>query len=396
MTKVVVVGGGIVGLATARALALRGDQVTVLEKEATVAVHQTGRNSGVVHAGLYYTPGSLKAKMAVAGAASMLEYAKARDVRHEVCGKLIVATHERDLPRLSELVRRAAANGVPVRELSAEQAREVEPNVECIRAIHVPSTAIIDYRQVCERFAEDLIEAGGEIRLGQSVRSSHKDAQGVEINTDHGTIHADVLVGCAGLHADQLAVACGLKPKARIVPFRGEYFELTAQKADLIRGLIYPVPDPRFPFLGVHLTRMIGGGAHVGPNAVPAFKREGYTRRDFDFAMVRSLLAWRGSWNLARRNAAAGVRELSRSLSRGAVARGAASMVPGITAADLSPAPSGVRAQAVTSKGDLVDDFLVQRTTRQVHVLNAPSPAATASLEIAAHLTAQVDRVSSQ
>ena len=396
MTKVVVVGGGIVGLATARALALRGDQVTVVEKESTVAVHQTGRNSGVVHAGLYYTPGSLKAKMAVAGAASMLDYARAREVRHEVCGKLIVATHERDLPRLAELVRRAAANGVPVRELTAVQAREIEPNINCLRAIHVPSTAIIDYRQVCERLAEDLIEAGGELRLGHSVRSASEDAQGVEVNTDHGTIHADVLVGCAGLHADRLAVDCGLEPKARIVPFRGEYFELAAQKADLIRGLIYPVPDPRFPFLGVHLTRMIGGGAHVGPNAVPAFKREGYTRKDFDFAMVRSLLAWRGSWNLARRNATAGVRELSRSLSRRAVARGAASMMPDITAADLAPAPSGVRAQAVTATGDLVDDFLIQSTARQVHVLNAPSPAATASLEIAEYLIAEVDRVLSR
>ena len=396
MTKVVVVGGGIVGLATARSLALRGDQVTVVEKESTVAVHQTGRNSGVVHAGLYYTPGSLKAKMAVAGAASMLAYAKARDVPHEVCGKLIVATQQRDLPRLAELVRRAAANGVPIRELTAAQAREIEPNVNCLRAIHVPSTAIIDYRQVCERLAEDLIEAGGELRLGHSVRSASEDDHGVAVNTDHGTIQADVLVGCAGLHADRLAVDCGLEPKARIVPFRGEYFELTAQKADLIRGLIYPVPDPRFPFLGVHLTRMIGGGAHVGPNAVPAFKREGYTRKDFDFAMVRSLLAWRGSWNLARRNATAGVRELSRSLSRRAVARGAASMMPDITAADLAPAPSGVRAQAVTATGDLVDDFLIQSTARQVHVLNAPSPAATASLEIAEYLIAEVDRVLSR
>lgn len=393
MPRIVVVGGGIVGLATARELALRGDEVVVVEKESTVAAHQTGRNSGVVHAGLYYTPGSLKAKLAVTGAASMLEFAREREVPHEVCGKLIVATHPRDLPRLEELERRAGENGVPVRRVTQAQVREIEPHITCLAALHVPSTAIIDYRAVCDRLAADLVAAGGELRLGVTVTGAVEDDSGVTVSISGENLRADALIACGGLHADQLARACGVEPKARIVPFRGEYFELEPAKAALIKGLIYPVPDPRFPFLGVHLTKMIGGGAHVGPNAVPAFQREGYRRSDIDFAEIRSLLAWRGSWNLARRNAVSGIRELSRSLSRRSVAKCAAAMLPGVKAADLSPSPSGVRAQAVTSNGDLVDDFLVQSSGRQVHVLNAPSPAATASLEIAKQLVGDLDRV---
>ncbi|HNO38883.1 MAG TPA: L-2-hydroxyglutarate oxidase [Marmoricola sp.] len=396
MPKIVVIGAGIVGLATARRLALRGDDVVVLEKESRVAAHQTGRNSGVVHAGLYYTPGSLKAKLAVAGAASMLEFAREHGIPHEVCGKLIVASHERDLARLEELSRRAQANGVPVRRITQAEAREIEPHVSCLEALHVPSTAIIDYRAVCEQLARDFSEAGGELQLGVEAFSVVEDATGVTVTTNAQLIRADALIACGGLHADRVARACGVEPEARIVPFRGEYFSLEPSKAAQINGLIYPVPDPRFPFLGVHLTRMIGGGAHVGPNAVPAFKREGYSRRDVDFAEVRSLLAWRGSWNLARRNAVSGIRELSRSLSRRSVARCASAMLPGVRAADLTPAPSGVRAQAVTTSGDLVDDFLVQTSGRQVHVLNAPSPAATASLEIAGELVADLDRVLSR
>lgn len=393
MARIVVVGGGIVGLATARELALRGDQVVVVEKESKVAAHQTGRNSGVVHAGLYYTPGSLKARLAVTGAASMLDFAREREVPHEVCGKLIVATHPRDLPRLDELERRAGENGVPVRRVTQAQAREIEPHITCLEALHVPSTAIIDYRAVCDRLAEDLVAAGGELRLGMTVTGAVEDASGVTVSISGDSLRADALIACGGLHADQLARACGIDPQARIVPFRGEYFELEPTKAALIKGLIYPVPDPRFPFLGVHLTKMIGGGAHVGPNAVPAFQREGYRRSDIDFAEIRSLLAWRGSWNLARRNAVSGIRELSRSLSRRSVAKCASAMLPGVRAADLSPSPSGVRAQAVTRNGDLVDDFLVQSSGRQVHVLNAPSPAATASLEIAKQLVGDLDRV---
>ena len=396
MAKIVVVGGGIVGLATARALALRGDEVVVIEKEDSVAAHQTGRNSGVVHAGLYYTPGSLKAKMAVAGAASMLDYARTHGIAHEVCGKLIVATHVRDLPRLEELTRRAAANGVTVRRVKPPEAREIEPHITCLDALHVPGTAIIDYRAVCEQLALDLKAAGGELRLGESVNLAVEEPDGVTVATDRGSFRADALIACGGLQADQLATRCGLEPQARIVPFRGEYFELAPEKAAGINGLIYPVPDPRFPFLGVHLTKMISGGAHVGPNAVPAFKREGYLRSDVDWGELRSLLTWRGSWNMARRNAISGIRELSRSLSRRSVAKCAAAMLPGVVAADLAPAPSGVRAQAVTANGDLVDDFLVQTSGQQVHVLNAPSPAATASLEIAEHLVADLDRVLNQ
>jgi len=392
-----VVGTGIVGLAVAARLAERGDEVTVIDKEDALARHQTGRNSGVIHSGLYYAPGSLKATMAAAGARSMVAYARDRGVAVDVCGKLVVATEPDEVPGLRKLAERAVANGVPARRVDPDEAREHEPHVRSVAALRVESTGIVDYPGVCRALAADVEAAGGRILLGEEIVAARtvEDRPGtrgrVEVRTTRADREADALVVCAGLHADRVARACGLEPEARIVPFRGEYFELTPEAGELVRGLVYPVPDPRFPFLGVHLTRGIEGHVHAGPNAVLALAREGYTWHDVSPRDLADSLAWPGLWRLAARNLVPGAAEVGRSLSRQAFARSLARLVPGITAADLVPAPAGVRAQALRRDGALVDDFLVQTTGRQVHVLNAPSPAATASLEIARHIVEQLD-----
>ena len=393
--RVIVVGGGIVGLATARALVRRGDEVTVLEKEAALATHQTGRNSGVIHSGIYYPPGSLKATMAVRGAASMTAFARDRGIPVETTGKLVVATSDRERSALHALADRAVANGVPSRLVSAAEARDYEPYVSCVEALRVETTGIVDYGEVCVAYAEDVVAGGGLVRLGTGFAGADTAARGlVRVRTTtRETLEADALVVCAGLYADVVARDCGIVPEARIVPFRGEYFELAQHREHLVRGLIYPVPDPRFPFLGVHLTRMVRGGVHAGPNAVLALRREGYTWRDVDLGELTDALSWPGLWRMGAKHAAPGAREVLRSLSRTAFARSLARLVPGIEARDLTPAPAGVRAQALRRDGSLVDDFLIQTGPRQVHVLNAPSPAATASLEIADHLVSQVDAV---
>ena len=393
--RVVVVGGGIVGLATARALARRGDDVTVLEKETALATHQTGRNSGVIHSGIYYPPGSLKATMAVRGAASMTAFARDRGIPVETTGKLVVATRPEEVAGLHKLADRAAANGVPARLVSAAEARGYEPHVSCVEALRVETTGIVDYGLVSLAFADDVVAGGGLVRLGTGFAGVDGATRtGLRVRTTRDdTVEADALVVCAGLQADVVARECGIEPEARIVPFRGEYFELAQHREHLVRGLIYPVPDPRFPFLGVHLTRMVRGGVHAGPNAVLALRREGYAWRDVDLGELRDSLSWPGLWRLGAKHTASGAREVVRSLSRSAFARSVARLVPGIEARDLVPAPAGVRAQALRRDGSLVDDFLVQTAPRQVHVLNAPSPAATASLEIAEHLVTQVDAV---
>ncbi|WP_199440709.1 L-2-hydroxyglutarate oxidase [Umezawaea beigongshangensis] len=392
MRHVVVIGGGIVGLAVAREVARRGDAVTVLEKESRWAAHQTGRNSNVVHAGLYYAPGSLKARMSIAGNASMVAFAREHGVPVDVCGKLVVATSAGELPRLDALARRAEANGVPAERISAEQAREHEPEVAAVGALHVRSTAVVDYRAVCAALIRLLGEHGADLRLDSPALAIRRSpaGTGIEVATPRGVVRADALINCAGLHSDRVARLAGLVPAATIVPFRGEYFELRPDRRHLVRGLIYPVPDPALPFLGVHLTRMLDGSVHAGPNAVLALRREGYRWRDVSARDLAEVARFPGSWRLARRFARTGAEEVLRSFSRKRFAAGLARLVPAVREEDLVRADSGVRAQAMLRDGSLVDDFLIQSAENQVHVLNAPSPAATSALEIARHVVSLV------
>ncbi len=388
--RVVVVGAGIVGLATARALADRGVQVTVLEKEGRVSAHQTGNNSGVIHSGLYYQPGSLKARMGTAGAESMLAFAREHDVAVDQCGKLVVATDQDQLPRLHDLHQRGQANGVPCRLVGPAEAREFEPEVACVAALRVESTSIVDYVGVSETLARLVGERGGEIRLGTAVRAIRPLDGAVEVETDSGSERFDFLVNCAGLHSDRIARLAGAEPDIRVIAFRGEYFELAPASAGLVRGLIYPVPDPSLPFLGVHLTRMIHGGVHAGPNAVLALAREGYRWRDVEPRDVWDAVTWPGLWGLGRRYWRTGIDEVRRSLSRRRFADSLSRLVPAITVDALVPSHAGVRAQAMRRDGRLVDDFYFLRRERQVHVLNAPSPAATAALQIGLEIADQV------
>ncbi|WP_030790255.1 L-2-hydroxyglutarate oxidase [Streptomyces sp. NRRL S-920] len=380
---VLVIGGGIVGLATAYALtrAAPGTSVTVLEKETGPARHQTGRNSGVIHSGIYYAPGSLKARYAVRGGAEMIKFCAEYGIAHEVTGKLIVATDRAELPRLHALVQRGRENGIPVRELGPAQIAEYEPEVRGLAAIHVGTTGVCDYGAVAEHLAA---ASGADIRYGAGgrvVRVDRRPSLGVAVRTaDGAVVRGKVLVNCAGLHCDEVARLTGDDPGMRIVPFRGEYFELA--RPELVRGLVYPVPDPAFPFLGVHLTRGIDGGVHVGPNAVPALAREGYTWSAVHPRELAGTLGWPGSWHIARRHWRYGAGELRRSASKGAFTEAVRRLLPAIDSEDLVPAPAGVRAQAVLRDGTLVDDFLIREGPRAVHVLNAPSPAATASLPI--------------
>ncbi|MFJ9344974.1 L-2-hydroxyglutarate oxidase [Streptomyces sp. NPDC101237] len=378
---VLVVGGGIVGLSTAYAIsrAAPGTRVTVLEKEAGPARHQTGRNSGVIHSGIYYRPGSLKARYAVKGAAEMVKFCAEYGIAHAVTGKLIVATDRAELPRLHALVQRGRENGIPVRELSGAQIAEFEPEVRGLAAIHVGTTGVCDYVGVARQFGE---ASGAEIRYGARIeRVDRRPERGVAVRTERGdVVRGRVLVNCAGLYCDEIARLAGDDPGMRIVPFRGEYYELA--RRELVRGLVYPVPDPAFPFLGVHLTRGIDGGVHIGPNAVPALAREGYGWGVVRPREVAGTLAWPGSWALARRHWRYGGGELRRSVSKRAFTAAVRRLLPAVTEADLVPAAAGVRAQAVLRDGSLVDDFLIKEGPRTVHVLNAPSPAATASLPI--------------
>lgn len=388
---VAVVGGGIVGLAVAERAARLGHRVTVFEKERTWAKHQTGHNSGVIHAGPYYKPGSLKAMMCTAGNRSMSAFAEEHDIPFQICGKLIVAVDEAELPRLKALHERSIANGVPVRMLTAAEAREYEPEVACVGALRVETTGIIDYTAVSERLAVLAADNGADLLLATAVRGIRNTMSGVRLEHDGGHVEADVLINCAGLYSDRIARMAGLVPEARIIPFRGEYYELTPAASGLVRGLIYPVPDPALPFLGVHLTRMIDGSVHAGPNAVTALAREGYSWRDIRLAEAAGDLTYPGFLKMASRNIPLGIGEVWRSFSQRTFARSLARLVPAIGRGDIVRAGAGVRAQAIGRDGRLVDDFLIQRAEHQVHVLNAPSPAATSALEIARNITSEAE-----
>ena len=389
--RIGVVGAGIIGLAVARRLAeLRPDAtVTVLEKERDVALHQTGRNSGVVHAGIYYAPGSLKAELCRRGVGLMRAYCQERGLPFEECGKLVVALDEGELDRLRELERRAAANSVPgVRWLEGDALREIEPHALGVAGLHSPTTAITDYRAVARSFAADVEAAGGAIVLGARVDAIRVSGTRVRVVVGGEESEFERLVVCAGLQSDRLARRAGDSREPTIVPFRGEYHRLAAGRESLVRGLLYPVPDPAYPFLGVHFTRRIGGGVDVGPNAVLALAREGYRRRDIRLSDVAETLRSPGFRALARKHWRMGVHELRGSLSRRAFAAEASRYVAGVTAADLVPAPAGVRAQALDPDGSLVDDFRINRLGPVTAVRNAPSPGATSSMAIAEHIAA--------
>ncbi|MEU7594799.1 L-2-hydroxyglutarate oxidase [Streptomyces sp. NPDC039022] len=382
---VLVIGAGIVGLSTAYAItrAAPGTRVVVLEKEPGPARHQTGRNSGVIHSGIYYPPGSLKARFALQGSAEMIKFCLDHDIPHEVTGKLIVATDRSELPRLHSLIQRGREHGIPVRELGPAQLATYEPEVSGLAAIHVGTTGIADFGAVARRFAALATDAGARIAYGSEVTTIGRPPGRVAVRTSAGTVvRARTLVNCAGLHCDRIARLAGDAPAMRIVPFRGEYYTLAPARASLVRGLVYPVPDPAFPFLGVHLTRGIDGSVHIGPNAVPALAREGYDWRTVRPAELAGTLTYRGSWHIARRHWRYGTGELHRSLSRRAFTEAVRRLLPAVREEDLRPAPAGVRAQAVLPDGTLADDFLITESPSAVHVLNAPSPAATASLPI--------------
>lgn len=388
----VVVGGGIVGLATARALQERDPDrpVVVVEKETAVATHQTGRNSGVIHSGLYYAPGSMKADLAVRGAEEMKRFCGAQNIPFDVPGKLVVATRPGELPALERLLERGKANGVPVRRAEPGEVEEREPSLRAVAALVVDSTGRVDYSLVAAALRR-LIEAdGGVIRLGEAVRGIyHRDGE-VLLRTTRDTLVAHRAAVCAGLQSDRLARLSGTDPKVRIVPFRGEYRELIPSRSDLVRGLVYPVPDPDLPFLGVHLTRGIDGHVHIGPNAVPALAREGYRWTNVSVRDLADSMAFKGSWRLARRYGKVGAGEMVRSLVGRSFVAAVRRMLPDIQASDMRRAPAGVRAQAVGADGKLVDDFLLRREGPVLHVLNAPSPAATASLLIGRRIATEL------
>ncbi len=379
-----IVGGGIVGLSVGVALGERfeGSSILVLEKEDCFAAHQTGHNSGVIHSGIYYKPGSLKARFAVEGSRLIPEFCDEHHIPFDMCGKIIVATEQSELPLLDNLYQRGFANGLAVRKLSGEQIREFEPHAAGIEAIHVPSCGIADFKQVARAFAKIIEKRGGELRLGCLVYKINKIASGQVIESTSGRFESRFLINCAGLHSDRVARLDGVDPQAKIVPFRGEYFELTPDKRYLVKNLIYPVPDPKFPFLGVHFTRMTDGSIHCGPNAVLALKREGYSWRDISLRDLGETLSYGGFWKMALRNFKDGMKEMYRSFSKSAFTRSLQRLVPEVREDDLIPSHSGVRAQALMDDGRMVDDFLIVQGHNSLHVCNAPSPAATASIPI--------------
>ncbi len=384
MYDIVIVGGGIVGLATAMLLGQRHPhaRLCVLEKEPALAAHQTGRNSGVIHSGIYYKPGSLKARFAREGNRSLVAFCERHGIQYEICGKVIVATSAAELSRLDQLYARGLANGLHIRKIDRTELRAIEPYVAGVAAIHVPGAGIVDYRQVARTYARLFLEQGGELRLNTRVESLHERGDHITIGTNSGEITTRWLVNCAGLHSDRIARLHGVATNARIVPFRGEYYELKPEKRHLVRNLIYPVPNPSFPFLGVHFTRMIGGDVHAGPNAVLSLKREGYTKREVNGRDIVDIFTFPGFWRLARRYWRDGAQEVIRSFSKRAFVRSLQQLIPSIHSDDLVPSAAGVRAQALLCDGSLVDDFLIVAHGRALHVLNAPSPAATASLQI--------------
>ncbi|MEQ1545102.1 L-2-hydroxyglutarate oxidase [Methyloglobulus sp.] len=384
-----IIGGGLVGLATAYRLLERFPlaKVALLEKESSVGMHQSTHNSGVLHAGLYYAPGSAKAKLAVTGIKQMISFCRTENIDHEICGKLVVAVTSEELPRLDELLRRGIANGLEgLRKIDRDEVKKIEPNVAALAAVHVPEEGIVDYRQVCDRMAAIIQDRGGEIVTNAKVlRLDHKANTWIATTTQT-EFAADFLINCAGLYCDRVAELAGEKRDVRIVPFRGEYYLLKPSAQDLVKNLVYPVPNPEFPFLGVHFTRMIQGGVEAGPNAVLAFAREGYHLTKIDIRDMLDALLFPGLWRFLRKYPAMALSELAQSLSKDNFCQALQRLIPDIRPDDLEPGHAGVRAQAMTASGDLVNDFHLVIRDNAIHVLNAPSPAATASLAIGEYI----------
>ncbi len=389
---ITIIGGGIVGLATALALTQsRSDlRLTILEKEKQVAGHQTGHNSGVIHSGIYYKPGSLKARLCVDGARRMKEFCEQEKIRYERCGKVIAATDASELPRLDTLYERGVANGVAgLEKIGPERLREIEPHANGLRGIYAPNTSIVDYTQVALAMRNRLAQRGVTIRTATRVVGIERDRSGLRIATTQGEISTRQLINCAGLYSDRVARMAGLEPQVRILPFRGEYYMLKPDKRNLVNGLVYPVPDPSFPFLGVHFTRTVHGQVEAGPNAVLAFAREGYTMSKVNPSELASTFSYIGFWTMAKKYWRMGTYEFYRSFSKAAFVRALRRLIPEIEETDVERGGAGVRAQAVTARGELADDFILLETPAAVHVLNAPSPAATASLAIGDYIAAR-------
>lgn len=384
MYDVVIVGGGIVGLSTGMAIYEKhpGIKLLVIEKESEVAKHQTGNNSGVIHSGIYYTPGSFKARFAKQGSKEMQEFCKKHDVPYDMCGKVIVASNEEELPLLEDLYERGLENELDIEKIDQARLKEIEPHIAGVAGIRVPQAGIVDYTAVSKKFAEIIQSNGGEILLDTELIKIKEHNDSVTLETSKGNYEAKLAINCAGLHSDRVAEATGYKTDMKIVPFRGEYYVLKPEKRHLVNNLIYPVPNPKFPFLGVHFTRMIDGTIEAGPNAVLGFKREGYKKTDISMKDTFESILFPGLWRLGGKFVKEGISEYARSFSKSMFTKSLQKMIPEITEDDLIPAPAGVRAQAITSDGQMVDDFEIIEGKRSIHVCNAPSPAATASIGI--------------
>lgn len=391
MHDVIIIGAGLVGLGVANALqeANPSLRILILEKESGPAAHQSGHNSNVVHSGIYYAPGSLKARLAKLGNQSMFAFCREHDLYHDQCGKVIVATQLKELDLLENIYQRGLQNGLAVSRLSQAQLREREPHVNGLEALLVSDAGIVNYSQVAAKLAEIIQQRGGEIHYGQQVEGISESSDDVSVRTQHAQYQAKWLVNCAGLFSDRIAALAGYQTGMKIVPFRGEYYVLNDEKNYLVNHLIYPVPNPDFPFLGVHFTRMYNGKRDVGPNAVLAFKREGYRKCDFSLRDLSEVLGYRGFWKIAGNYLGEGLAEVRRSLSRQRFTENARRLIPELQPEDIQPGPAGVRAQALTADGKLVDDFHFVKGRRSLHVCNAPSPAATASLEIGREIVRQ-------
>jgi (S)-2-hydroxyglutarate dehydrogenase len=388
-TEFLIIGGGIVGLAVAYEIqrTITASVVTVVEKETDVALHQSGRNSGVIHSGVYYKPGSLKATNCIHGRNMLVEFCKEHDLDFDITGKIIVATRQSEIAQLDMIIQRGIANGVPLKQLSSEEVKEIEPHVSCLRGIQVESTGITDYAKVARKLAQLIISNGGQVKRSFNVTKIQSSSSvHTAISNNDDAISARYIVNCAGLASDRIARFMGIDPGLRIIPFKGEYYVLNKDKAYLCNSLIYPVPDPNFPFLGVHLTRMIDGAVECGPNAVLAFAREGYKKNAFSYHDTAETLCYSGFQKLAARYWMTGLSEMYRSISKRAFTKAIQVLVPEISVNDLTPAPAGIRAQAVLANGLLVDDFFIKESERAIHVLNAPSPAATSCLSIAKYV----------